>query len=31
LLTHEIFADIAYMLSHHKGFLLTLQVFGDTS
>jgi len=31
LLTHEIFADTAYMQSHHKGFLLTLQVFADTA
>ena len=26
LLTHEIFADTAYMLTHHQGFLLTQHV-----
>jgi len=31
LLTHKIFADIAYMLSYHKGFLRTLQVFAKNS
>ena len=31
LLTYEMFAEIAYMPSHHQGFLLTLQVFEDTA
>jgi len=31
LLTHEMFADTAGMLSHNQGFLLTVQVFADTA